>query len=190
MASIRAEAGIDGFTLLEAMVALVIVSLGMMAVNTQLNRYAAASVYAEQKTLASWIATNKITELSVASTWPELGDSDEEIEFAGRMWQCRVEVSETPVENLRRVDVEIALADNPERVVHKVSGILEPPAPGGFLPLRWIGPPRDGGGRGRAGRPREDEGDRERGDEGGRERGDERGREPGNEGARPLGGPQ
>jgi general secretion pathway protein I len=190
MVSTRADTSIAGFTLLEAMVALVIVSLGMMAVNTQLNRYAAASVYAEEKTLASWIATNKITELSVASGWPELGDSDEEIEFAGRMWQCRVEVSETPVENLRRVDVEIALADAPERVVHRVSGILEPPAPSGFLPLRWLGPPRDGGGRGRGGRPREDEGDRERGDEGGRERGDERGREPGNEGPRPLGAPQ
>ncbi len=40
-----------GFTLLEAMVALIIVALGMMAVNTQLNRYAAASFYVEQKTL-------------------------------------------------------------------------------------------------------------------------------------------
>ena len=36
-----------GFTLLEAMVALIIVALGMMAVNTQLNRYAAAAVYVD-----------------------------------------------------------------------------------------------------------------------------------------------
>ena len=63
-----------GFTLLEAMVALVIVALGMMAVNTQLNRYAVAAVYVEQKTLASWIASNKLTELSVGSTWPEVGE--------------------------------------------------------------------------------------------------------------------
>ena len=158
MVSIRAETSSAGFTLLEAMVALVIVALGMMAVNTQLNRYAAASVFAEEKTLASWIATNKITELSVAGTWPELGDSDEEVDFAGRLWQCRVEVDETPVENLRRVDVSIALADDPERVVHKVSGLVEPPAPRGFLPLRWIGPAPDDG----RGRPRRDDDDRPR----------------------------
>ena len=60
-----------GFTLLEAMVALIIVALGMMAVNTQLNRYVVAASYVEQKTLASWVATNKVTELSVGPTWPE-----------------------------------------------------------------------------------------------------------------------
>ena len=55
----------SGFTLIEVMVALVIVAFGMMAVHTQLNRYVAASTYVEQKTLASWIATNKLTELGV-----------------------------------------------------------------------------------------------------------------------------
>ena len=48
-----------GFTLLEAMVALVIVALGMMAVNGQLNRYVVAASFVEKKTLASWIATER-----------------------------------------------------------------------------------------------------------------------------------
>jgi general secretion pathway protein I len=138
MITTRAERSVRGFTLLEAMVALIIVALGMMAVNTQLNRYAAAAFYVEQKTLASWIASNKITELSVGSVWPEIGDSDEEIEFAGQLWQSRIEVSETPVENLRRVDVEVVLAEDPERVLHKVSGLVEPPTPLGFVPVRWF----------------------------------------------------
>jgi general secretion pathway protein I len=147
MALIRADSNAaGGFTLLEAMIALVIVALGMMAVNTQLNRYAVAAIYIEQKTLASWIATNKITELSVAGTWPELGDSEEELDFAGRRWQCQIEIGETPVENLRRVDVSVALADDPERVLHKVSGLVEPPAPSGFVPLRWLGPAAGAGG--------------------------------------------
>ena len=141
-----------GFTLLEAMVALIIVALGMMAVNTQLNRYAAAAFYVEQKTLASWIASNVITELSVAPTWPELGDTDEEIEFAGQRWHYRVEIQETPVENLRRVDVEVALVDDPERVLHKVSGLVEPPMPAGFAPVRWF----TGGTGGEPGEPRDE----------------------------------
>jgi general secretion pathway protein I len=130
-----------GFTLLEAMVALIIVALGMMAVNTQLNRYAAASFYVEQKTLASWIASNKITQISVGSVWPEIDESDEELEFASQMWQLHIVVSATPVENLRRVDVEVALAEDPERVLHKVSGLVEPPAPLGFVPVRWFSAP-------------------------------------------------
>jgi general secretion pathway protein I len=130
----------SGFTLVEAMVALAIVALGMMAVNTQLNRYAVTTLYVEQKTLASWIASNRLTELSVSGQWPELGRSEEPIEFAGQDWIARVEVSETPVANLRRVDVAVVLASNPDSVIHHVSTLLEPPPPAGFLPVQWVTP--------------------------------------------------
>ncbi len=136
-----------GFTLLEAMVALVIVALGMMAVNTQLNRYTVAAIYVEQKTLASWIASNKLEELSVASTWPEVGEHDEDVEFAGQKWRCAIKVQETEVKNLHRVDVSVSLASDPERVVHKLMGLIEPPVPPGFLPPQWSGG-RGGGQRG------------------------------------------
>jgi len=49
-------------------------------------------------------------------------------------------VSATDVTNLHRVDVSVALADDPERVLDKVSGLLEPPAPAGFMPPRWSVP--------------------------------------------------
>ncbi len=134
-----------GFTLIEALVALIIVALGMMAVHTQLNQYAVTSVYIRDKTLASWIATNKLTELSVQSAWPEPGSEEDEIEYAGRQWVFRIEISETQVENLRRADVSVALAEDPERVIHTVSGLIEPPAPPGFLPPRWLGGPAGSG---------------------------------------------
>jgi len=123
------------------MVALVIVALGMMAVNGQLNRYVVAAAFVETKTLASWIATNEITTLSVGNQWPGVGSHEEDVEFAGRQWRCRIVVSETDVTNLHRVDVSVVLVDDPERVLHKVSGLVEPPAPAGFLPLQWSAPP-------------------------------------------------
>jgi general secretion pathway protein I len=136
----RHAEGARGFTLLEAMVALVIVALGMMAVNGQLNRYVVAASFVEEKTLASWIATNEITALSVGATWPDLGKRDEDVEFAARKWRCQIVVSETDVQNLHRVDVSVTLADAPERVLDKVSGLVEPPAPAGFMPPRWSVP--------------------------------------------------
>jgi general secretion pathway protein I len=136
-----------GFTLLEAMVALVIVALGMMAVNTQLNRYTVAATYIEQKTLASWIASNKLTELSVGATWPEVGEQHEDVDFAGQKWRVLVKVQETDVKNLHRVDVSVSLSDDPDRIVHKLTGLIEPPAPPGFLPPQWSGG-RGGGQRG------------------------------------------
>jgi len=133
------------------MVALVIVAFGMMAVSAQINRYVVAATYVEEKTLASWIATNKLTELSVGPTWPQVGDYDEEIEFAGRQWRSEIVVSETDVENLHRVDVSVRLLSDPERVVHKVSALIEPPAPAGFMSPQWSLPQRDTQGGGERG---------------------------------------
>jgi general secretion pathway protein I len=127
-----------GFTLLEALIALAIVALGMTAVQTQLNRYVVSAIVTEEKTLASWVAANKLTELSVASTWPELGRSDDEVELAQRQWRMVIDVSETQVDNLRRIDVRVYLADEPDRLIHRLSGLLEPPPPPGYMPVRWL----------------------------------------------------
>lgn len=130
-----------GFTLIEVMVALVIVALGMTAVHAQLSRYAIGAAVIEEKTLASWIATNTLTALNIDPSWPEIGEGEEEIEFAGRYWRVRTEVAATEVENLRRVDVYVYLADQPERTVHRMMGLIEPPPPRGFPPLEWQPPP-------------------------------------------------
>ena len=138
MASIRFRHGSRGFTLLESMVALAIVALGMMAVHTQLNRFIVSALVTEEKTLASWIASNKLTELSVDTTWPELGSSDDEVEFAQRDWRLTINISETQVENLRRADVRVYLTQEPDRLIHTLSALIEPPPPPGFLPVRWL----------------------------------------------------
>ena len=127
-----------GFTLIETVVALMIVALGMTAVYMQIGQYASNAIILQDKTLASWIGSNIVTELSLAPDWPEIGDSEEEIEYANRIWQVTIEITETEVENLRRADVSVALADRPERVIHTVSGLIEPPIPDNFPPINWV----------------------------------------------------
>ena len=129
--------GMRGFTLLETMVALVVVALGMTAVYLQLNQFAASSIYLRDKTIASWIGSNTVTELSIQSNWPEIGAEELEVEFARRLWHVRIEISETDVDNLRRADVSVSLADDPERIIHSVAGLIEPPVPLNFPPVSW-----------------------------------------------------
>ena len=142
------RAKIAGFTLIEALVALAILAVGMLAVHQQLGVYAISAARTEQMTLASWIATNKLTELSVAPTWPAVDDYEEEVEFGGQQWHCEIVVAETEVPNLHRVEVAVSLQSDPQQVIRKVSGLIEPPAPPGFLPPQWSVPQRgdDGGG--------------------------------------------
>ena len=93
-----------GFTLIEVMVALAIVALGMLAVQTQLNRYVVTAAVTEEKTLASWIAANQLAELSVQPAWPEIGSSEEQVEFAQREWRLEIDVSETDSHFVLRAD--------------------------------------------------------------------------------------
>jgi general secretion pathway protein I len=109
----------------------------MSAVFMQLNQFATNAIYLRDKTLASWIGSNVVTELSIAGEWPEFGEEETEIEFGDQAWFVTIEISATDVENLRRADVTVALADRPDRPVHVVSGLIEPPVPVGFPPVSW-----------------------------------------------------
>ncbi len=127
-----------GFTLLEVLVALFVVALGMGAVFMQLNQYAIGATYVRDKTLASWIASNRLTEMSIDRSWPELGERSDTVEFADREWRLEIQTSETDVENLRRVDISVAFEDNPDEALHQVSALIEPPPPNGFPPVVWL----------------------------------------------------
>ncbi|MDJ0927705.1 MAG: type II secretion system minor pseudopilin GspI [Gammaproteobacteria bacterium] len=117
----------DGFTLLEVLVALVIIGLGLTAVFGQLNQSLVAAVVLRDKTLAYWIAADRITELRVAGDFPDVGETDDEIEMAGQQWAYTLRFSDVGVPNFRRVDVDVALASDPDRQLATVAGFLAKP---------------------------------------------------------------
>ncbi len=101
-----------GFTLIEVLAALIIVSLGMLGVIQAVSQTASNSVYLRDKTLAHWIAMNRLTEARLAQRPPEIDESSDEVDYAGRRWRWTMDVSETQVESLRRIDVRVSLADS------------------------------------------------------------------------------
>lgn len=119
-----------GFTLLEVMVALAIAGLSLAAIAASVSQMIDAGATMQERTYASWIAQNKISEMRLANVIPEVSDSTGEIEYAGLEWAWRATVSETGVENLYRVDVEIGYAGS-DAVVRTVTGFIgEPVIPG------------------------------------------------------------
>ena len=126
-----------GIALLEVLIALLIVSLGMLAAQGQLSGFARTAHYMQEKSLASWIASNKVTEFSLAPRWPEIGDSSGNVEFANLEWRWTAVVEATEVQNLRRVTVRVSLAEKPDEVIHELFGLVEPPPPPGIGFSGW-----------------------------------------------------
>ena len=61
-----------GFTLIEVMVALAIVALALTAIAASMNQMIDSATTMRDRTYASWIAQNKITEFRLAATIPEV----------------------------------------------------------------------------------------------------------------------
>ena len=127
-----------GFTLLEVMVALAIVSIGLIAAFNAVLHMAHSTTTLRERAFADWIAMNELTELRVAGEFPEIGRFDGDVEFAGREWRWEANVSETGVEDLRRVDISVAYIERPEDLVTLMTGFISR-AGGPPVAIDWWG---------------------------------------------------
>jgi general secretion pathway protein I len=101
----------NGFTLVEVLVALAIVTLGMAALLAALGSSADSATYQRDKTLAEWVALNRIEEERLALKRPTKGKTEGETEMAGVKWKWAEEVLETEVKGIMRIDVSARPSD-------------------------------------------------------------------------------
>lgn len=122
-----------GFTLLEVLVALAIFAVVAASVLTASARSLQIASQLEDKTLAMWIADNRLSELQLAETPPGDGRDQGELAFAGRRWQWQSEIQATSEPSMRRVTLWVApqpaggsrAGDLRERAVVSLNGFLE-----------------------------------------------------------------
>mgnify|MGYP000388015639 FL=1 len=69
-----------GFTLIEVMVALVIVAFALTAIAASMNQMINSATAMRDRTYASWIAQNKIAELRLNGTIPDVSTTSGELE--------------------------------------------------------------------------------------------------------------
>jgi general secretion pathway protein I len=142
-----------GFTLIEVVVALIVVSLGMLAVIETVGGTARNSGYLRDKTVAHWVAMNKLTEVRLLPNAPAIDKSSDDVKMAGREWRWTMEVKQTPVESIRRIEISVRPKEAPEKSsMASVTGFFGTAvAPAGTTMVLWKGSP-DGGPGGRGGR--------------------------------------
>lgn len=109
---IRREFFQRGFTLLEVLVALAVLAIALGALIKAAAQSADNIAYLRDRTLAGWVASNKINELMLLPNWPGLGESEGVSTLAGREWRWRLQVSQTEDGDIRRMDVAVAANDD------------------------------------------------------------------------------
>jgi general secretion pathway protein I len=100
-----------GFTLLEMLVAIAIIGVIGAAVSTAVGGVANQTRGLEQRTVASWIASNHLTRMRMLQrrepqSLPE-GTKQTRLVFADRQWEVETEVKSTDHPWIRRVEVSV-----------------------------------------------------------------------------------
>ena len=96
-----------GFTLIEVLVALVIVAVGMAAVMSALSSSASTVNFLRDETFANWVGLNKIATLRLSGQQPQTGTTDGDIDFGNRSWHWRQEVVTTDLPGVLRIEVKV-----------------------------------------------------------------------------------
>ena len=97
----------QGFTLIEELVAVATLALAMSVFLSGASQYADNARYMQQRSLATWVASNRLVEMQLIEPWPDEGVDEGSAENGGQYWLWRSEVSESPDPNLRKVEVSV-----------------------------------------------------------------------------------
>lgn len=116
-----------GFTLVEVLVAVAVLAIAMAAVISAMARQADNAGYLKQKTLAMWVAHNRLTEIQLQAQVPSTGRSDGKAQMGGLEWEWEAAVRATEDPRLRRIDIVVRRPEDRQGSLAQLSGFLAVP---------------------------------------------------------------
>jgi len=112
--------------LLEVLIAVLILSLALVALVRTTALEARALVQVRDATLAQWVASNVLAEARLNEGVPASGRRDGSSEIGGRRWRWLMESSPTQEPSIQRLDVSVyaddAGAESRDEAVARLSG--------------------------------------------------------------------
>jgi general secretion pathway protein I len=117
-----------GFTLLEVLVALVIVGTALGASLRAIGSLTQNSTDLRASMMATWSAENRLAQIRLAHEWPALGQRRFDCMQGELQLECEENVYATPNPFFRRVEVSVFDAQNTGRRIIKLAQVV-PNAP-------------------------------------------------------------
>ena len=125
----RRPCAAPGFTLLEVLVALVIVGTALAAGLRVVGSLTTNSAGLRASMMATWSAENRLVQIRLGREFPEIGKRSFPCPQGDLNLMCEEEVLVSPNPLLRRIEVSVFDADNPGRRIVKLIQLVLRPSP-------------------------------------------------------------
>ena len=117
-----------GFTLLEVLVALVIVGTVFAACGRAIGSLTRNSAGLRSAMMASWSAENRLAQIRLGHEWPQLGERNFPCPQGDLVFFCEEHVLATPNPSFRRVEVVVFESEKSQQRLAKLTQVV-PNAP-------------------------------------------------------------
>jgi len=114
------------FTLIEILVAVAILAVALAATTRAASIATDGAMDTRERLLATWAAENRLAELRARKVFPSAATTRFSSEEGGLALSIEETVSETPNPVVRRVDLAVAQARDPSRVLTRLTGYVSP----------------------------------------------------------------
>jgi general secretion pathway protein I len=113
-----------GFTLVEILVALAIIAVALAAGMRALAQATDSATLLKQRTLALWVAQNRVAVAQIESPWPALGPREGTAFEAGSAFAFRETISATPNPAFRKIEVVVSAPGAPDYALAQLVGFI------------------------------------------------------------------
>ena len=115
-----------GFTLIEVMIALAIFAVAVASLSSAMHNNVRNAGYLKDKTVANWIANNKMVEMQAANNYPPLQDRTDKIEYAGAEWIVNTKVQKAATKMpVRIIEINVGVErDGKPSYFATITGLL------------------------------------------------------------------
>ena len=105
----------NGFTLVEVLVALAVLTIALAAVMRAMSQSIDTSGNLRDRTIAMWVAQNRLATHQIQHDWPALDTTEGSTDMVGLEWRWREQVMPAPGEpDLRQIHIEVRAASGPQ----------------------------------------------------------------------------
>jgi general secretion pathway protein I len=81
----------------------------------------------KQRTLALWVAQNRLAMAQVSTPWPAAGAREGDATQAGTRFRWRENVTGTPNPSFRKIEITVSDPDVPDYALARIAGYLGQP---------------------------------------------------------------